>query len=123
MRTQFLPSAAKITPDRIAFPSGHARVRGEKPTEERAVRRGTSGNQAREYAHTRWARSFSVCTLGGGFLLSLRAAVFTCAICKEIRERRQIEWRPHTRTSAHEISAPSAWTFLIVRRAGGDLSP
>jgi hypothetical protein len=42
------------------------------------------------------ARSFSICTLGGGFLLSVRAAVFTYAICKEIRERRQIEWRLHT---------------------------
>src|SRR5579859_1453616 len=123
MRTQFLPSAAKITPDRIAFPSGHARVRGEKPTEKRAIRRETSGNQAREYAHTRWARSFSVCTLGGGFLLSLRAAVFTCAICKEIRERRQIEWSLHTAQARKKFLPPSAWTFLIVRRAGGDLSP
>jgi hypothetical protein len=74
-------------------------------------------------AHSKDGRSFSVCTLGGGFLLSVRAAVFTCAICKEIRERRQIEWRLHTSTSAHEFPPPSAWTFLIVRRAGGDLSP
>ena len=31
MRTQFLPPAAKITPDRIAFPCGHGRICGEKP--------------------------------------------------------------------------------------------
>jgi hypothetical protein len=68
-------------------------------------------------------RSFSVCTLGGGFLLSVRAAVFTCAICKEIRERRQIEWRLHTAQVLSEILTTSAWVFLIVRRAGGDLSP
>ena len=69
------------------------------------------------------ARSFSVCTLGGGFLLSVRAAVFTCAICKEIRERRQIEWRLHTAQARTKFPPTSTWIFLIVRRAGGDLSP
>ncbi len=68
-------------------------------------------------------RSFSVCTLGGGCPLSVRAAVFTRAICKEIRERRQIEWRLHTAQVLPEILTTSAWIFLIVRRAGGDLSP
>lgn len=69
------------------------------------------------------ARSFSVCTLGGGFLLSVRAAVFTCAIYKEICERRQIEWRLPTGQARTKFPPPSAWILLIVRRAGGDLSP
>jgi hypothetical protein len=68
------------------------------------------------------ARSFSVCTLGGGFLLSVRDAVFTWAICKEIRERRQIEWSLHTAQARKKFPTTSAWFFLIVRRAGGDLS-
>jgi len=49
--------------------------------------------------------------------------VFTCAIYKEIRKRRQIEWRLHTAQVLPEILTTSAWIFLIVRRAGGDLSP
>jgi hypothetical protein len=67
-------------------------------------------------------RSFSVCTLGGGFPLSVRAAVIL-PICKEILEHRQIEWRLHTAQVLPEILTTSAWIFLIVRRAGGDLSP
>ncbi len=49
--------------------------------------------------------------------------MFTCAIYKEIRKRRQIEWRLHTGQARTKFSATSAWIFLIVRRAGGDLSP
>jgi hypothetical protein len=45
------------------------------------------------------------------------------AIWKEIRERRQIEWRLPTAQARTKFPPPSAWIFLIVRRAGGDLSP
>ena len=83
MRTQFLPSAAKITPDPIVLPSGHARGEVEKRNEQRAVRRGTSVNQRRELRVVEKLPLFSVCTLGGGFPLLVSAAVFPCDLQRD----------------------------------------
>jgi len=54
--------------------------------------------------------------------LSESGCVYLCDL-QRICERRQIEWRLHTAQVLPEILTTSAWIFLIVRRAGGDLSP
>jgi hypothetical protein len=83
MRTQFLPSAGKITPERIAFPSGYARIGGEKATEQKSVRMkyqeirpgiANIRKTAALFPFARWVVAF----------LFVRAAACPCAIRKQI---------------------------------------
>ncbi len=117
-----LPSAAKITPDRIAFRSEHVRVRGEKAIAQESVRRGTLGNQAGESRALKGPALFFRLHAGWWLSSPVRAVVLACKICKEIRERNQFEWRLPTRPSVARNSYDLCLNSLIVRRPGGDLS-